>query len=223
MLIGMELIKSYETLTYNSGRNIFCGMSKLSERLSQAMSATGFHSQAELESASGVKQSVISKILTGKSGTSRHTGSLVAAMGISADWLINGIGSMNRSDGTPLPKVDISKQVSVFDENGETGEILSWFSAVPNHYRAYVMQRNTGIAQAPVGAIVIVDPKQKCSTNDLVLTVINENVSVFRYHVSGGGEGFLSIDDPRVPLSPVTTPSSIVGPVIQSFIPDLTK
>ncbi|MCC3720556.1 XRE family transcriptional regulator [Rouxiella badensis] len=198
-------------------------MSTLSERLNQAMSETGFESQAKLESASGVKQSVISKILTGKSITSRHTGNLAAAMGISADWLINGVGSMKGSGDSPLPKVDVSKQVRVFDENGDTGEAISWFNSVPAHYRAYIMKRNSGIAQAPMGAIVIVDPTLKCSTDDLVLTIINGYVSVFRYHISGSGDGFLSVDDARVPLAPVSDESSVIGTVIQSFIPDLTK
>jgi transcriptional regulator with XRE-family HTH domain len=198
-------------------------MKTLGERLAQAMTETGFQSQTKLAKAAGIEQSVISKILAGGSKTSKHSGKLAAALGVSADWLINGAGSMFGGGDSTLQKVDVSRLVKVYDESGDTGEVVTWFAEVPDHYRAYFIKRNTGIAQAPAGAVVIVNPQQKPATNDLVLTLISGVISVFRYHISGDGAGFLSVDDPRVPLASVRSPEDVVGPIMQVFIPELNK
>ncbi|MDQ9129722.1 helix-turn-helix domain-containing protein [Serratia fonticola] len=198
-------------------------MKTLSERLAEAMTETGFESQTKLAKASGVEQSAISKILAGASKTSKHSGKLALAMGISADWLINGAGSMYGGAESAIQKIDVSKLVKVYDEKGYTGEAITWLAEVPDNFRAYIMKRNTGIAQAPVGSVVVVNPDQPPSTNDLVVTIVSGSVSVFRYHISGDGGGFLSVDDPRVPLSPVRSESDIAGPIIQIFIPELSK
>ncbi|WP_145538635.1 helix-turn-helix domain-containing protein [Yersinia alsatica] len=198
-------------------------MKTLSERLAYAMRETGFESQTKLAKSSGVEQSAISKIIAGASKTSKHSGKLAQAMGISADWLINGAGSMHGGAVGTIQKVDVSKLVKIYDEDGYTGEVITWLSDVPDSYRAYIMKRNTGIAQAPAGAVIIVNPEKSPSTNDLVATLVAGTVSVFRYHISGDGSGFLSVDDPRIPLTPVRSESDIIGPVMQAFIPDLNK
>lgn len=122
-----------------------------------------------------------------------------------------------------LQRVDVSRLVRLYDERGDTGEFITWMSEVPDNYRAYIMNRNTGIAQAPKGAVVIVNPDNKPSTNDLVVTLISGVVSAFRYHVSGDGAGFLSVDDPRIPLASVRSDEDVVGPIMQVFIPELSK
>ena len=198
-------------------------MKTLSERLARAMAETGFDSQTQLAKAAGVEQSVISKIIAGASKTSKHSSKLAAAMGISADWLINGAGTMHGAIDSPLQRIDVSKLVKVFDEKGDTGEAITWMSEVPDNFRAYIMKRNTGIAQAPAGTVVVVNPDRSPSTNDLVVTLIAGNLSVFRYHLSGDGGGFLSVDDTRIPVTPVRSESDIVGPVEQIFIPALSK
>lgn len=198
-------------------------MKTLSERLAYAMQNTGFTKQTQLAKAAGVEQSQISKILRGKSETSKAAGSLAAAMGISADWLINGQGNIYGLASEPFQQVDVSRRVSVWDANGKTDQELSWFNEVPDGYQAYVMRGSTGIAQAPAGAIVIVDPKLAPSTNDLVVSVSGNTVSVFRYHINGAGGAFLSVDDPRIPLAEVTDSSSVRGTIVQIFIPELRK
>lgn len=198
-------------------------MKTLAERLALAMTETGFQSQTKLAKAAGIEQSVISKIIAGNSKTSKHSGKIAAAMGISADWLINGAGSMFGGSEGSLQKVDVSRLVNLYDEHGDTGEVISWFAEVPDSYRAYIIKRNTGIAQAPAGAVVIVNPDQKPSTNDLVVTIIAGVVSVFRYHLSGDGAGFLSVDDSRIPLASVRSEEDVVGPIMQVFIPELSK
>lgn len=187
------------------------------------MKETGFDSQTQLAKAAGVEQSVISKIVAGASKTSKHSSKLAAAMGISADWLINGAGTMRGGIDSPLQRIDVSKLVKVFDEKGDTGEAITWVSEVPDNYRAYIIKRNTGVAQAPAGAIVVVNPDRSPSTNDLVVTLISGSLSAFRYHESGDGGGFLSVDDTRIPVTPVRAGSDIVGPIEQVFIPSLSK
>lgn len=104
-------------------------------------------------------QSSISKILRGDSETSRHAGKIAAALGVSADWLINGTGSIYGDSNQPLQAIDVSKNVKVYDFDGFTGDYVSWFSELPEHFRAYIIKGRTGIAQAPAGAIVIVDQR----------------------------------------------------------------
>lgn len=198
-------------------------MKTLKERLAYAMRSTGKTNQTELGKQAGVPQSSISKILRGDSETSRHSGKIAAALGISADWLINGTGTIFGDSNQPIHAIDVSKNVKVFDINGFTGDYVSWFSELPEHYRAYIIKGSTGIAQAPAGAIVVVDPNTAPTADDLVLVKIKQALSVFRYHIGGDGNGYLSVDDSRVPLAPVSDLSSLVGPIIQVFIPELKK
>ncbi|EIX9026395.1 XRE family transcriptional regulator [Klebsiella aerogenes] len=198
-------------------------MKTLSERLAYAMKETGFSSQTALAKASGVEQSLISKILRGSSETSKSSGKLAAAMGISADWLINGQGSIFGSSETKFEKVDASKQVMVWDKDGATGTSINWFNELPENFQAYIMHGKTGISQAPAGSIVIVDPDLKPSTSDLVVAKSGELISVFRYHINGAGGVFLSVDDDRVPLAEIEDTSVIRGTVKQIFIPELSK
>ena len=185
-------------------------MKTLKERLAYAMRSTGKTNQTELGKQAGVPQSSISKILRGDSETSRHAGKIAAALGVSADWLINGTGSIYGDSNQPLQAIDVSKNVKVYDFDGFTGDYVSWFSELPEHFRAYIIKGRTGIAQAPAGAIVIVDPEAIATSDDLVL-------------VGGDGNGYLSVDDVRVPLAPVSDLSSVVGPIVQVFIPELNK
>jgi len=198
-------------------------MKTLKERLAYAMSSTGKTNQTELGKQAGVPQSSISKILRGDSETSRHSGKIAAALGISADWLINGTGSIYGESNHAIQAIDVSKNVKVFDYDGFTGDYISWFSELPEHYRAYVIKGSTGISQAPAGSVVIVDPDIKASAEDLVLVKLKEALSVFRYHIGGDGNGYLSVDDNRVPLAPVSDLSTVIGPIVQVFIPGLKK
>ena len=79
------------------------------------MRSTGKTNQTELGKQAGVPQSSISKILRGDSETSRHAGKIAAALGVSADWLINGTGSIYGNSNQPLQAIDVSKNVKVYD------------------------------------------------------------------------------------------------------------
>lgn len=197
-------------------------MKTLCERLQHAMNKMGITSQSELARLSGVNQSIISKILSGKNETSKFSGRLAAALGISADWLINGIGSMHGEDG-PLQQVDASRLVSVWDETGQTNDVISWPERVPDYYRAYIIKKNTGISQVPVGAVVLVDPSISPGNDDLVITDIRGEISTYRFLEGGSEHGFLAVDNERVPLSAISDPSCILGVVEQILIRKLRK
>ncbi len=181
------------------------------------MQKTGITSQSELSRLSGVNQSIISKILTGKNETSKFSGKIAAALGISADWLINGSGSME-GDDAPLQMVDVSRLVSVWDESGKTNDVISWHERMPDYYRAYIMRKNTGISKVPLGAITLVDPTIAPGNDDLVVTNIRGEISTYRFLEGGASHGFLAVDDDRVPLFEVTDPSCIIGVVEQILI-----
>lgn len=192
-------------------------MKTLCQRLQIAMQRTGITSQSELARLSGVNQSIISKILTGKNETSKFSGRIAAALGISADWLINGSGSMEGND-TNLEKVDVSRMISVWDESGLTNDVISWPDAMPDNFRAYIMRKNTGIDKVPVGAVTLVDPSLKPGNEDLVIANIRGEISAYRFLDGGTEHGFLGVDNDRVPLFEIKDPSTVIGVIEQILI-----
>lgn len=210
-------------LTVDDLGNTFLGMKTLSERLRFAMTESQVTSQSELAKISGVQQSIISKILSGKNETSKFSGVIAAALGVSADWLINGTGSMNGDGVSPIQRIDASRQVKIWDEHGDTGDTVSWPEQLPDHYRAYIMKKSSGVAQAPANAVVIVDPTSRPGNGDLIVTNINNDISTYRFLDGGNGVGFLAVDDSRVPLSEISDPSCILGVAEQIFVRSLRK
>lgn len=198
-------------------------MKKLSERLKHAMQESGVLSQSELARISGVQQSIISKILSGKNETSKYSHKIAAALGISADWLINGSGKIKGENASAYEAIDASKLVSVWDANGDTGDLVTWPESLPKRFRAYVMAKNTGIAEAPINSVVVADPEARPQNNDLVVTLISGLISTHRFLEGPSVLGFLAVDDSRIPLSEVTDMSVIVGVVEQVFVRSLRR
>lgn len=198
-------------------------MKTLSERLAHAMRETGITNQTILSKRSDVAQSTISKILRGENKTSKETGKLAKALGVSADWLINGQGDMCGRSNVRIEGFDASRQVSLWTIDGDTGNKINWICETPSNHQAYVIAGNTGIERVPKGAIVIVDPEASPMANDLVVAEVSGSISVFIYHLNGAGESFLSVDDERIPLAKVADSSTIRGPVTQLYIPTLSK
>lgn len=198
-------------------------MKTLCERLKRAMTETGITTQSDLSRLSGVNQSIISKILAGKNETSKYSGRLAAALGISADWLINGAGEMKGGSEAVLEKLDVSRIATVWDENGPTSDVISWTESIPAHFRAYIMKKNTGIMQAPAGSVVLVDPTVSPGNDELVVTSIRGEISVYRFLGGGSGYGFLSVDDGRIPVMAVEDASWIIGVAEQILVRKLRK
>ncbi|MFC0140644.1 helix-turn-helix domain-containing protein [Erwinia mallotivora] len=187
------------------------------------MTATRITTQSDLSRLSGVNQSIISKILAGKNETSKYSGKLAAALGISADWLINGRGSMLTGSEAAIEKLDASKIVTVWGVEGPTSDVISWTERIPQHYRAYIMHKNTGIMQSPAGSVVLVDPTISPGNDELVVTAIRGEISVYRFLEGGTENGFLSVDDERIPVIEVNDSSWIVGVVEQILVRKLRK
>jgi transcriptional regulator with XRE-family HTH domain len=76
---------------YNPSNRV--GYMTLGERLKLAMEYAGLHQKA-LEAASGVKQQIIHKIVSGKQLTSAHTVKLAIACGVRPEWLAEEQGVM---------------------------------------------------------------------------------------------------------------------------------
>ncbi|EIY5055144.1 LexA family transcriptional regulator [Klebsiella variicola] len=197
-------------------------MKTLKERLKYAMNETGFHSQTALAKAAGIRQSAVSKILNGTTEVSRSTGKLAAAMGISADWLINGSGSLYGTTEEPAPRVDVSHMVKLYDANGYTGESIAWPRELPGTCCAYAIQRDTGIAQAPGGSIVIVDTAIKPAANSLVAVKEDGAVTVYRSN-KVGQKIFLSVDSDRLPMIEAGEGVDILGVITQLFVTNVSR
>ncbi|NUW55420.1 LexA family transcriptional regulator [Cronobacter turicensis] len=197
-------------------------MQSLKERLQFAMKETGFHSQTALAKAAGIQQSAVSKILNGTTEVSRSTGKLAAAMGISADWLINGTGSIYGTSSEPMPRIDVSHMVKLYDANGFTGETIAWPRELPETCRAYVIQRDTGVSQAPGGSIVIVDTAIKPAANSLVAVKEDGFVTVYRSNKIGQ-KVFLSVDSDRLPMIEAGDDVEILGVITQLFVANLLR
>lgn len=198
-------------------------MKTLCERLKRSMTETGITAQSDLARLSGVNQSIISKILSGKNKTSKYSGKIASALGISADWLINGTGNMLGGAESAIEKLDASRLVAVWDENGITSDVISWTESIPQRYRAYVMKKHTGIMQAPAGSVVLVDPNISPGNDELVVTTIRREISVYRFLEGGSGYGFLSVDNKRVPVTEVKELSWIIGVAEQILVRKLRK
>lgn len=190
-------------------------MKTLSERLAYALSLNKGMSQYDLADAAGLKQPSIAKLLSGGSKSSTKTVQLANALGVSPEWLSEGRGDpIPGKNENPLPRLDLSSQIPVWDENGRTGDsITSPKGKPPPQWRAYVMRRNTGCSEIPEGTIVIVDSERKPGTDNIVIANVNGNISAYLYLESGDGSGFLAVDDDRIPLTPVSS-EQIMGVAI---------
>lgn len=197
-------------------------MRTLSERIKHAMQHAGVKTQSDLAELAGVSQPTIWKLLKGKTRKSRELPSIARALGVSLDWLSTGDGEMTPGSTLAAPRIDASKLIPVWDENGETDDaITSPTVKAKKHWRAYVIDRNSGISDAPAGTIVIVDTELDPAMHDIVMARVNQKVSAYRFIAGADGSGYLSVDDARVPMAPVS-PSDLLGVAI-FLVRDLTK
>ncbi|EMK1731209.1 helix-turn-helix domain-containing protein [Salmonella enterica] len=197
-------------------------MKTISERLKHAMHITGVTSQTELASAAGVSQPTVWKLLRGLTQKPRDLPAIARALGVSLDWLATGSGDMFPGSQLAAPRIDVSRLIPVWDDNGETEDaITSPTGKARKSWRAYVVGRNSGIADAPPGTIVVVDTELDAGTNDIVMARVNQKVSAYRFINGADGTGYLSVDDTRVPMAPAS-PSDVLGVAVY-LVRDLSK
>ncbi|MBD2822637.1 helix-turn-helix domain-containing protein [Xenorhabdus sp. 42] len=197
--------------------------SNLAERLTEAMKLRNM-TQGALAEASGVAQPTIWRLTRGQAKGSSKIIDIANALGVSPEWLANGTGNMLVGDRTPVMLgLDKQQQVPVWDFHGKTDDFVISPAGKPmSTWRAYVMERNSGCAEAPSGSIVIIDTAIVPGTKDLVIATVNKNISVYRF-LDGGTAGYLSVDDPRIPLIDLSLSSVGFIGVVVFLLRDLRK
>lgn len=212
--MGIKNINTIRNLTKNTLRYNFHTMKTIAERLKHAMHHAGDISQIGLAEAAGVSQPTIWKLLNNKTKKSKELPSIAGALGVNLEWLATGKGEMIGGEQASFPRVDISRLIPVWDERGDTGDFITSPGGKPERsWRAYAMKRNSGIAEAPAGAIIVVDTDIEPGTDDIVLAMMSGKVSAYRYVTGTDGSGFLSVDDKRVPMAPISK-ESLIGVAI---------
>ncbi|MDC7862240.1 XRE family transcriptional regulator [Pantoea ananatis] len=186
------------------------------DRLKQAMLEQGL-TQAALAEKSNMAQSMIWKLTTGNAkGTSKII-NLAKALNVRPEWLGEGSGPMRESEESNQELEQNHEPpfyaVEIFDGDVSTN---SWLG-VPEllkskSLRAYDIKENTGCSEVPAGTYIVIDGAETPSNNDLIYAKIGTKASVYRF-LSGGAEDFLSVDDPRIPLIPVSS-AEIIGVIV---------
>ena len=212
--MSIKIYNSNENLIFNTHNYKFTFMkTTLSERLQEAMKYRGNMTQGALAEASGVAQPTIWRLVNGKAKGSVKLVDIANALAVNIDWLANGVGEMDGPNKELKFRLDKSLNIPVWNEVGETDEfVISPIGKPLASYRAYILSRNTGCAEAPNGSIAIVDTEVAPGTGDLVVAKVNDSISVYKY-LDGGSHGFLAVDDNRVPLIDLSS-SFFIGVVV---------
>lgn len=214
ILSGINNSNTQGDLTENTLRYSFHTMNTIAERLKHAMLQAGDISQTELAESAGVSQPTIWKLLNGKSRKSKELPTIASALGVNLEWLATGRGEMIGGENIAAPRVDLSKLIPVWSDDGETPDFVTSPGDKPaKSWRAYKMKRNTGVSEAPAGSIIVVDTAIEPGTGDIVLAMMSGKVSAYRYVTGADGSGFLSVDDNRVPMASVSE-ESLIGVAI---------
>lgn len=187
----------------------------LAYRLNMVMSMMGI-TQGALAKASGVSQPTIWRLTKGEAEGSRKLVDIARALDVNVQWLASGEGEMRGTHAlSAADKVKSGTTVAVWGPEGKTGDLVSAPNGVKakKTWRAYILDRNSGCAEATAGSIVIVDTEVPPESGDLVIAQVNSRVSVYRY-LEGPSSGFLTVDDPRLPAVELSDDSALIGVAI---------
>lgn len=214
---SITVINSKACLTKNTHRYKFWYMkpNTLAWRLNMAMTMMGI-TQGALAKASGVSQPTIWRLTKGEAEGSRKLVDIARALDISVEWLASGAGEMRGGHtGSPIDKVKAGTTVALWDSNGKTSEQVSTpgGARARKSWRAYILDRNSGCAEASAGSIVIIDTEVPAESGDLVMARMNSRISVYRF-LEGPSNGFLTVDDPRLPAVELSDDVQLIGVAI---------
>ncbi len=194
----------------------------LADRLKEAMKEKGF-TQSALAEEAGMAQSMIWKLISGKATKTGKLVDIAKALGVRPEWLSDGGGDKYQLDDSDVVVMNSSHSmpVNIYDEEHETDEVfmvpvLTGSVTNFNSCRAYRITQNTGCSEAPEGTLIVVDRSETAANDDLIYARIGKNYSVYRY-INGGSMDFLSVDDSRVPLIPMSSDVEIIGVVVYLF------
>lgn len=180
-----------------------------------AMTMMGI-TQGALAKASGVSQPTIWRLTKGEAEGSRKLVDIARALDINVEWLANGVGEMRGAAAAgQTDKVKSGTTVPLWDASGKTSELVSVPTGVKakKSWRAYILDRNSGCAEATAGTIVIIDSDVPVESGDLVIALMNGRLSVYRY-LEGPSNGFLTVDDPRLPVVELLDDVRLIGVAI---------
>ncbi len=180
-----------------------------------AMTMMGI-TQGALAKASGVSQPTIWRLTKGEAEGSRKLVDIARALDVNVQWLASGEGEMRGASSlNAVEKVKSGTTIPVWAPEGKTGEIVSAPNGVKakKTWRAYILDRNSGCSEATTGSIVIVDTDVPPESGDLVIARVNLRISVYRY-LEGPSNGFLTVDDPRLPAVELSEESELIGVAI---------
>lgn len=216
---------SHEHLTGYTPSYKFTAMkTTLSERLKTAMDLHGKKmSQGTLAKLSGISQPTVNRLLTGKVNGSGYLIQIANALDVDAEWLATGKGEMLKGEVTPITeKLESLKAVPVWNKNGKTEEsVICPIGKPTNHWRAYVLEKNSGCRDATAGSLIFVDTDSSPGSNDYVVARVGQDVSVYSY-LSGGAKGYLAVDDERIPLLDLSSSGELIG-VVQFILRDMRR
>lgn len=187
----------------------------LAYRLNMAMSMMGI-TQGALAKASGVSQPTIWRLTKGEAEGSRKLVDIARALDVNVQWLASGEGEMRGHAGlSAADKVKSGTTIAVWGSDGKTTEIVSAPNGVKakKSWRAYILDRNSGCSEATTGSIVIIDTDVPPESGDLVMARVATRISVYRY-LEGPSNGFLTVDDPRLPAVALSEEAELIGVAI---------
>lgn len=186
------------------------------DRIKAAMKENNM-TQAELAEAAGLAQPTIWRLVNGKAGGSTKLVAIAKALGVNINWLSDGVGEMRPGSdldqsNTPLTYSRV-KPVNIYVGEEMTNEsALAPDFIVTKTTKAYRIEKNTGVSEAPAGTLIVIDTNEQPGNDDIVYACVNNNYSVYKY--VEGGSGHLSVDEKRVPLTPVSDSARIIGVVV---------
>lgn len=189
----------------------------LAQRLKMAMDEAG-HTQASLATAAGMAQPSVWKILDGVTKKPRNILELARALGVRPEWLSKGEDPMRKDELDDSHDrrffYDDVYPAPLWEDGMPTGNV----AIIPDSIkapgvRAYRINHVTGCSDVSAGSLIAVDVDMKPEMNDLVYAKVGSTESVYRF-LLGGDNGFLSVDDSRVPLREIGDGASIIGVVV---------
>ncbi|MDX7993165.1 helix-turn-helix domain-containing protein [Xenorhabdus littoralis] len=178
----------------------------LTDRLNRAMREGGF-SQGLLAKEVGMAQSSVWKLTSGAATRTTRLVDIARVLGVRPEWLSDGKEPMREEEnkasevnGIECIEYKGMFPVDIYEGDIPTGNQIMIPDLVESSTcKAYKLHVNSGCAEAPAGAIIVVDSNETAGTNDLIYAKVNKVLSVYRF-IQGGSHGFLSVDDNRVPL-----------------------
>lgn len=211
------------------------------ERLKQARKARKL-SQATLSALTGLDQTTISNLETGKVLSTSKVVQLARALGVSSSWLADGKGSMDpgTEDGRaqyevdrnigPAPKLTgMCPEVS-WVQAGQWQEVchveldpesVNWYPRPPNAGPETFVLRVVGdsmLPEYPPGRLIYVDPERIPENGDDVVAVLTDsNEATFKRLVEEPGNGrMLKALNPawRDPYLPINGNCRMIGVVV---------